>query len=127
MLLMTYMLTGITILITWLKARKAMLSLLLWSLLRIPHLNNIYMMSGPKAPDFDTYGLFRAMHSHNPPNIRISWDFHPTFMLISGRVPRSFTHLRASSGGFRPFDHGIIYKAPAILYITNFFVDFHKI
>src|SRR5699024_2010790 len=26
-------------------------------------------------------------------NIRISWDSHPTFMLISGRVPRSFTHL----------------------------------
>ena len=44
-------------------------------------------MLGSKAPDFDTYGLLRAMHSHNPPpNIRISWDFHPTFMLISGRV-----------------------------------------
>ncbi len=27
------------------------------------------------------------------PNIRISWDYHPTFMLILGRVPRSFTHL----------------------------------
>ena len=27
------------------------------------------------------------------PNIRISWDIYPTFMLISGRVPRSFTHL----------------------------------
>ncbi len=27
------------------------------------------------------------------PNIRISWDYHPTFMLISGRVLRSFTHL----------------------------------
>ncbi|HBS89611.1 MAG TPA: hypothetical protein DEA56_02410 [Eubacterium sp.] len=25
------------------------------------------MMSGSKAPDFDTYGLFRATHSHNPP------------------------------------------------------------
>ena len=24
------------------------------------------MMSGSKAPDFDAYGLFRAMHSHNP-------------------------------------------------------------
>ena len=23
-----------------------------------------YMMSGSKAPDFDTYGLFRATHSH---------------------------------------------------------------
>ena len=27
------------------------------------------------------------------PNLRISWDYHPTFMLISGRVLRSFTHL----------------------------------
>ena len=27
------------------------------------------------------------------PSIRISWDDHPTFMLISGRVLRSFTHL----------------------------------
>ena len=24
------------------------------------------MMSGSKAPDFDTYGLLRAMHYHNP-------------------------------------------------------------
>ena len=23
-------------------------------------------MSGSKAPDFDTYGLLRATHSHNP-------------------------------------------------------------
>ena len=23
-------------------------------------------MSGSKAPDFDAYGLFRAMHTHNP-------------------------------------------------------------
>ena len=30
------------------------------------------MMSGSKAPDFDAYGLLRATHSHNPPNIRIS-------------------------------------------------------
>jgi len=37
------------------------------------------------------------------PNIRISWDYHPTFMLISGRGPRSFTHLWASSCEFRPF------------------------
>ena len=61
-----------------------------------------------KAPDFDACGLFRATHSHfsasvrakhvplahsTLPSIRISWDYHPTFMLISGRVKRSFTHL----------------------------------
>jgi len=29
-------------------------------------LDEIVMMSGAKTPDFDAYGLFRAMHSHNP-------------------------------------------------------------
>ena len=42
------------------------------------------------------------------PIIRISWDGHPTFRLILGRVPRPFIHLWASSCGFRPFDPGII-------------------
>ena len=42
------------------------------------------------------------------PHIRTSWDYHPTFMLILGRVLRSFTHLWASSCGFRPFDPGIM-------------------
>ena len=43
------------------------------------------------------------------PNIRISWNIHPTFMLTSGQVSRPFTYLWASSCGFRPFDPGIIY------------------
>ena len=55
------------------------------------------MMSGSKAPDSDAYGLFRATHSHNPTLyshiVGLSSDYHPTFMLISGRVIRSFTHL----------------------------------
>lgn len=25
-------------------------------------------MLGSKAPNYDAYGLFRALHSHNPPN-----------------------------------------------------------
>ena len=41
------------------------------------------------------------------PDSRISWDYHPTFMLLSGRVTRSFTHLWASSCGLRPFAPGI--------------------
>ena len=49
------------------------------------------------------------------PNIRISRDIHPTFMLISGRVPRSFTHLGASSCGLRPFAPGIIKYPPNLL------------
>ena len=44
------------------------------------------MKSGVFAPDFSVYGLFRAKHvplAHSAlPNIRISWDYHPTFMLI---------------------------------------------
>ena len=56
-----------------------------------------YMMSGSKAPEFDAYELFRAQHVAILPNIR-----------ISGRVPRSFVHLWASSRGFRPLDPGII-------------------
>ena len=42
------------------------------------------------------------------PAIRISWDENPTFMLISGRAPRSFIHPCASTGGLRPFDTVII-------------------
>ena len=41
------------------------------------------------------------------PNIRISWCLRPTFMLILGRVSRSFYHQCASTRGFRPFDPGI--------------------
>ena len=41
-------------------------------------------MSGSKAPDFDAYGLLRATHSHNPPNIRISWYYHPTICEYRG-------------------------------------------
>ena len=42
------------------------------------------------------------------PAIRISWCLRPTFMLISGRVSRSFYHQCASTRGFRPFDPDII-------------------
>ena len=42
------------------------------------------------------------------PDSRISWDYYPTFMLLSGRVTRSFTHLWTSSCVLRPFDPGII-------------------
>ena len=38
------------------------------------------------------------------PDIRISWDDYPTFMLISGRLPRSFTHIWASSCFAGPID-----------------------
>ena len=59
------------------------------------------------------------------PNIRISWDYHPTFMLISGRVLRSFTHLWASSCGLRPFDPGISYILYLLFDGAFIFVDSH--
>ena len=51
------------------------------------------MMSGAKVPDFDAYGLFRAAHSHNPPEYSHIVGLSSHFMLISGRVPRSFAHI----------------------------------
>ena len=50
-------------------------------------------MSGSKAPDFDTYGLFRATHSHNPPQYEHIVGLSSHDMLISGRVLRSFAYL----------------------------------
>ena len=49
------------------------------------------MMSGAKVPDFDAYGLFRAAHSHNPPQyshiVGLSSHLHyflsPTFTVKS--------------------------------------------
>ena len=32
------------------------------------------MMSGSKAPDFDTYGLLRATHYHNPTLVSINFS-----------------------------------------------------
>ena len=51
------------------------------------------MMSGAKVPDFDAYGLFRAAHSHNPPQYSHIVGLSSHDMLISGRVPRSFAHI----------------------------------
>ena len=45
-------------------------------------------MLGSKAPNYDTYELFRATHSTILPNIRISWDYHHAFMLILGAGPK---------------------------------------
>ena len=51
------------------------------------------------------------------PNIRIFWDLYFTFILTLGQIPRTFTHLLASSYKFKPFYFWIIYmmlgsKAP---------------
>ena len=51
------------------------------------------MMWVSKVPNYDAYGLFRALHSHNPPQYSHIVGLSSTFMLISGRVPRSFIHL----------------------------------
>ena len=48
------------------------------------------------------------------PNIRISWCLRPTFMLILGRVTRSFYHQCASTHGVRPFNPGIMQNIKSI-------------
>ena len=67
------------------------------------------MMWVSKVPNYDAYGLFRALHSHNPLRyshivglsshfyvyapLRSEQNIHWMFCSISGRVPRSFIHL----------------------------------
>ena len=50
------------------------------------------MMSGAKVPDFDAYGLFRALHSHNP--FRYSH--------IVGLLSHFYAHIGAGPKVFRP-------------------------
>ena len=50
------------------------------------------MMSGAKVPDFDAYGLFRAAHSHNPPQ-----SSH-----IVGLSSHFYAHIGAGPKVFRP-------------------------
>ena len=50
------------------------------------------MMSGPKAPDFDAYGLFRATHSHNPTQ----------YSHIVGLSSHFYAHIGAGPKVFHP-------------------------
>ncbi len=51
------------------------------------------MMSGAKVPDFDAYGLFRAAHSHNPPQYSHIVGLSSHFYAHIGAGPRSFAHI----------------------------------
>ena len=51
-----------------------------------------HMMSGAKAPDFDAYGLFRAMHSHNPTQ----------YSHIVGLSSHFYAHIGAGPKVFHP-------------------------
>ena len=70
---------------------------------------HLYLWVGTKAPTMMPTDCSVLCTPTILPIIRISWDCHPTFRLILGRIPRSFIHLWASSCGFRPFDPGILY------------------
>ena len=48
------------------------------------------MMLGAKAPTIMPADCSVLRTSTIRPNIRISWDIHPTFMLISGAGPKTF-------------------------------------
>ena len=49
-------------------------------------------MSGSKAPDFDTYGLLRATHSHNPAQ----------YSHIVGLSSHFYAHIGAGPKVFHP-------------------------
>ena len=49
------------------------------------------MMSGSKAPDFDAYGLFRAAHSHNPPQYSHIVGLSSHFYAHIGAGPKAIT------------------------------------
>ena len=49
-------------------------------------------MSGSKAPNFDAYGLFRALHSHNPAQ----------YSHIVGLSSHFYAHIGASPKVFHP-------------------------
>ena len=49
-------------------------------------------MSGAKVPDFDAYGLFRAAHSHNPPQ----------YSHIVGLSSHFYAHIGAGLKVFHP-------------------------
>ncbi len=51
-----------------------------------------FKMSGSKAPDFDTYGLFRATHSHNPTQ----------YSHIVGLSSHFYAHIGAGQKVFHP-------------------------
>ena len=55
------------------------------------------------------------------PNIRISRSLRFTFIFISGRVPRSFSHHCVSKGGKRPLDNAISYKESSQIIYKTFF------
>ena len=50
-------------------------------------------MLGTKAPNIDTYGLFRAVHSHNPTQYSHIVGLKSHFWAHIGRVKNSLTHL----------------------------------
>ena len=50
------------------------------------------MMLGSKAPNYDACGLFRAMHSHNPPN----------YSHIVGLASHFYAHIGAGPKVFHP-------------------------
>ena len=55
------------------------------------------------------------------PDICISRSLRFTFMFISGRVPRSFSHHCASKGEKRPLDNAIAYKESSQIIYKTFF------
>ena len=54
--------------------------------------NGYRMMWVSKVPNYDAYGLFRALHSHNPPQ----------YSHIVGLSSHFYAHIGAGPKGFQP-------------------------
>ena len=52
---------------------------------------------GVKSPNYDAYGLFRALHSHNPPN----------YSHIVGLSSHFYAHIGGGSQGLSPTDEQV--------------------
>ena len=72
-------------------------------------------MSGPKAPDFDAYGLFRATHSHVSAPLRSVLDMchwhiapYPIFAYRGIIIPR-YANIGAGPKVFHPFMSKLIW------------------
>ena len=75
------------------------------------------MMSGSKAPDFDTYGLFRATHSHNP---------HPIFAYRGIIIPLLCSYWGGSQGLSPTYERAHVGLDLLTLVSLNFYIFIPK-
>ena len=67
-----------------------------------------------KVPDYDAYGLFRALHSHNPFYAPLRsvlnmchWHIAPHYSHIVGLSSHFYAHIGGGSQGLSPTDEQV--------------------